>query len=95
MDAWSSACPSCSPDRAPSCEKPRAVPALRAPPTSREVMEDWSKGQSDWMELVPSGVEEGQSGLLRPRSQSGAGPAGVRPGLLAQALQFCLGLGVA
>ena len=36
-----------------------------------------------------------QSGLLRPRGQGDAGPAGVGAGLLAQALQFCLRLGMA
>lgn len=58
--------------------------------TVSEVMEDWSKGQSDWMELVTNRVEDGQSSLLRPRHQDEAGPAGVGPGLLAQTEQFCL-----
>lgn len=47
------------------------------------------------MEVVTSGVEDRQCGLLRPRSQDAAGPVGVGDGLLAQALQFCLGLGMA
>lgn len=42
------------------------------------MMEDWSKGQSDWMEQVTSGVE-GQSGLLRPGSQGEAGPLAWGP----------------
>lgn len=39
-----------------------------------EVMEDWSKGQCDWMELVTNGVEDGQSSLLRgPGARTGQG----------------------
>lgn len=55
-------------------------------------MESWSKGQSDWMELGTSRVAEGQGGQVRPRSQGEVGPVGY---LLAQALQLCLGLGMA
>lgn len=35
-------------------------PLSQDPPTGREVMEDWSRG-SDWMELVPSRVEEARA----------------------------------
>lgn len=63
-----------------SREKPPAIPNVRAPPTTvSEVMEDWSKGQSDWMELVTSRVAEGQGGLLRPRTQGEVGPGGEPP----------------
>lgn len=55
-------------------------------------MEDWSEGQSQRVELVTSRAAEGQDGLVRPRSQGEVGP-GAR--LLAQALQLCLGLGMA
>lgn len=55
-------------------------------------MEDWSEGQSRRVELVTSRAAEGQGGLVRPRSQGEVGP-GAR--LLAQALQLCLGLGMA
>lgn len=59
---------------------PPVIPNVRAPPTTgSEVMEDWSKGQSDWMELVTSRVAEGQGSLLRPRSQSEVGPGGEPP----------------
>lgn len=73
MEAWSSTCPSCDVGHMYR-EKPLATPNLRAPPAppGSEVMEDWSKGQ--WMELVPSGVEEGQRGLQRPPSQGVEGP---------------------
>lgn len=69
-------------------------PQSQGSATVSDVMEGWSKGLRDWMELT-RGVEAGQSGLLRPRDQGEARPVGAGPGLLAQALQFCLGLGMA
>lgn len=36
-------------------------------------MKNWSKGQSGWMDLVTSEEDEGQSRLLRPRSQNEGG----------------------
>lgn len=71
----------------------RENPHSQGSATVSEVLEGWSQGLSHWMELT-RGVE-GQSGLRRPRDQGEARPVGVRPGLLAQALQFRLGLGMA
>lgn len=43
------------------------------PHTVSEVMKNRSKGQSDWMELVTSEEDEGQSGLLWPGSRNEGG----------------------
>lgn len=46
-------------------------PISGLPHTISEVTEDWSKGQSDWLELVTSGVEEEQAEWLAEAQRPG------------------------